>query len=62
MKTLIHEREPFGGCSRTNGEREDHTAGFRSGVAGQLMTLRAPRGSAAGLTRRSRPWHRPRNS
>ena len=26
MKTLIHEREPFGGCSRTNGEREDHTA------------------------------------
>jgi hypothetical protein len=35
MKTLIHEREPFGGCSRTNGEREDHTAGFRSGVAGQ---------------------------
>jgi hypothetical protein len=25
MKTLIHEREPFGGCSRTNADREDHT-------------------------------------
>jgi hypothetical protein len=54
MKTLIHEREPFGGCSRTNGEREDHNAGFRSGVAGQPNddTLRAPHGNAAGLTRR----------
>jgi hypothetical protein len=35
MKTLIHEREPFGACSRTDGEREDHNTGFGSGVAGQ---------------------------
>ncbi|HTF44346.1 MAG TPA: hypothetical protein VK641_10630 [Terriglobales bacterium] len=49
MKTLIHEREPFGGCSSTNGEREDHNAGFRCGVAGQAN---APHGNAAGLTRR----------
>ena len=49
METQVHEREPFGGCSRTNGEREDHNAGFRSGVAGQPN---APHGNAAGLTRR----------
>jgi hypothetical protein len=35
METLIHEREPFGVRNRTDGEREDHIAGFRSGVAGQ---------------------------
>jgi hypothetical protein len=43
MKTLIHEREPFGGCSRANGEREDHNAGFRSGVAGHRMLRMATR-------------------
>ena len=35
METLIHEREPFGARNHTDGEREDHNAGFRSGVAGQ---------------------------
>jgi hypothetical protein len=35
METLIHEREPFGARNHTDGEREDHDAGFRSGVAGQ---------------------------
>jgi hypothetical protein len=35
METPIDEREPFGARNRTDGEREDHIAGFRSGVAGQ---------------------------
>jgi hypothetical protein len=35
METLIHEREPFGVRYRTDGEPEDHSAGFRSGVTGQ---------------------------
>jgi hypothetical protein len=35
METQVHEREPFGARNRTDGEREDHNAGLRSGVAGQ---------------------------